>query len=63
VQLFAAAVEAGSTPKLPTRKNGSLVDAIDAARRSPVTTKSTRRLPHGPQTSRLCQSGTLISAP
>jgi hypothetical protein len=32
-------------------------------RRSPVTTKSIRRLPHWAQTSRLCQSGTVISAP
>jgi hypothetical protein len=32
-------------------------------RRSPVTTKSTRRPPHWPQTSRSSQSGTVISAP
>jgi hypothetical protein len=32
-------------------------------RRSPVTTKSVRRLPHCEHTSRACQSGTLISAP
>jgi hypothetical protein len=32
-------------------------------RRSPVTTKSIRRLPHWPQTSRACQAGTVISAP
>jgi hypothetical protein len=29
----------------------------------PVTTKSTRRLPHWPQTNRLCQSGTGSSVP